>query len=121
MVLKYILWGVILVALTGGIVSLVFYLLHDRTEELQLSEKSRLIGSTQNEDLLRNYATRTMQLFDQDDRGIDIVEQMVEKSRRDKRHGSSATVNICKFCGYKNSRNAIYCFNCYGVIGKPVF
>ena len=118
-VLKYILWGGIIVALTSGIFSLIFYLLHDRTEESHLSEKSHLIGSGQNEDL-RSYATRTMQLFNQDDKGIDVVEQMVEKSRRDKRHESGATANICKFCGYKNSRNAVYCFNCNGIIGKPV-
>lgn len=118
---KYLLWGIGLIILSAGLIILVLYWLRDRSEESRVSEKSLLIGSSRGEhDLLRSYAAKTMQLFDQEDGGIDIVEEMVKQSRKNRKSGSHTSVNVCKFCGYKNSRNAIYCFNCNGVIGRPI-
>ena len=118
MALNYILLGVVLVVLVGGIVSCIFYWISNRTEETTL-EKSRLIGSPPNEDLVKNYATRTMKLFGQEDRPIDVVEHIIKKSGRSRRHKNGATSIICRYCGFKNNRNAVYCFNCNGVIGRP--
>ena len=97
-------------------------------EELQATTQS-LLGNRSNQDreLVANYADKTMRYFSR--RGSSDDQQHHERRGRYGKHAGRHHSNTCVFCreelernllvgGYKNNKNAVYCFNCNGIIGK---